>query len=617
MPPLRPDQPATSTDDAPDRRARKDGSVAWRRVSHRTDVATQPDIARLMAGLEPAQREAVLANAPVVCVLAGAGTGKTKVLTLRVARRVLDASVHPSHVLVCTFSRKAAEELRARLFTLGVGRDVHAGTLHRAALRLIAHHCHDRAQNPPQVVADRRPLLAELLDHAPGTSPSRRADASRRSRTQRSDHERDARRTAVSRLDTEIGWAKSRLVGPSDYEAAARSASRRAFAPAARIAELYAHYEEERRRRRVLDLDDLVWHCGDLLEQDPSFAQAVRWWHRHLFVDEMQDLSDAQYRLLRLLAGDEPDLFVVGDPNQSVYGWNGADPELLQRVTEEYAGTRVVRLETNHRCTAPVVRLASAALGRPTPPPSAHDEGPLPVVARLDNDVEEARWVARQVWVAHRPGRRWSTIAVLARTNAQLSRIAQALLDEHVPYRISGAELGPASDVREAPDDSQGTDPRHVAEPSPAHVDLEATDGSAQGAMDEQQDAVVLSTFHRAKGLQWRTVFVVGVSDGLVPLVTARSSAAKAEERRLFYVALSRAEEELTCTWALRQGAATAGDNAPERRASPWLAPVERALEQMRHDRAEATPARAARHLAAIRDLLSSASPPPPFDTTT
>ena len=587
-------------------------SVAWLRVAHRTDTATQPDIARLVAGLEPAQMEAVLADAPVVCVLAGAGTGKTKVLTLRVARRILDASAHPGHVLVCTFSRKAAEELRGRLFTLGVGREVDAGTFHRTALRLIAHHCHDRAQATPTIVADRRPLLAELLDQSHSTS-RQRTDPNRRSRAARAELEPVARRSDAARLDAEIGWAKSRLVGPSGYEEAAREASRRTFLPAARVADLYARYEEARRRRRLLDLDDLVWHCGDLLEQEPAFARAIRWWHRHLFVDEMQDLSDAQYRLLRLLAGDTPDLFVVGDPNQSVYGWNGADPELLHRMTEEFAGTRVVRLETNHRCTTPVVQLASAALGRATPPPSARGDGPLPTVARLANDVEEARWVARQVWIAHRPGRRWSSIAVLARTNAQLVRIAEALGDEHVPHRISGAELGPASDVRGARDDPGAADPGAADlvtgdRPGPLRSELAVCDAYASPHVDAPDDAVVLSTFHRAKGLQWRTVFVVGASDGLVPLVAARSNAAKAEERRLFYVALSRAEEELTCTWALRPGAATAADETPERRASPWLAPLEHTLQELRHGSADASPARTAQHLAEMRGLLSSPS---------
>ncbi len=561
-----------------------------------------------------------MANDPVVCVLAGAGTGKTRVLTLRVARRVRDRSAHATHVLVCTFSRRAAEELRDRLWTLGIGSEVKAGTFHRTALRLIAQHRQDRGQPPPAVVADRRPLLAELLaDRRPlsgelsggglGTPRGRAYGGShpvRRGNRRRSD---------VSRLDAEIGWAKARLVAPCGYEAAARQAGRRASVPAARVAELYERYESARRLRGVLDLDDLLWHCGDLLEQDDAFARGIRWWHRHVFVDEMQDLNDAQYRLLRLLVGEEPDLFVVGDPNQSVYGWNGADPDLLRRVTEEFAGTRVVHLETNHRCTAPVVRIAAAALGRGQPPPAARPDGAPPTVTRLANDEEEARWVARHVWLARHPGTRWSSIAVLARTNAQLARIATALDAEHVPSAVSGAELGPASDVRAgrgraAEDDGSeapGTGRTTYSHGVTAGGDTGGDAGGHEGG-DAGEDAVVLSTFHRAKGLQWRCVFVVGVSDGLVPLVTARSSAAKAEERRLFYVALTRAEEELACTWALRPDGASAFDGAAERRASPWLSSVEQALAELHEGAAEASPALAAAHLAAMRDLL----PPSP-----
>jgi DNA helicase II / ATP-dependent DNA helicase PcrA len=573
------------------------GSVAWQRVPARTDVAALPDTAGLLAGLEPAQREAVLANDPVVCVLAGAGTGKTRVLTLRVVRRVQDQSAHATHVLVCTFSRKAAEELRDRLWTLGVGREVRAGTFHRSALRLIAHHRQARGQAPPAIMADRRPVLAELLDTA-GPSPRRARPARHRSGS----------RSDVARLDAEIGWAKARLVTPGEYEEAAGRAARRPLTPAPRIAELYARYEEVRRARRVLDLDDLLWHCGNLLEEDPAFARAVRWWHRHLFVDEMQDLNEAQYRLLRLLVGHEPDLFVVGDPNQSVYGWNGADPQLLHRVTEEFAGTRVVRLETNHRCAAPVVRVATAALGEDDPPTSSRGEGPLPAVVCLANDVEEARWVARRVWLAHRPGRHWSSIAVLSRTNAQLTRIAGALDAARVPYRFSGSELGPASDVR-APAREE-TD-EAAASPEPGTHDDTAGDAEDGATPVPADDAVVLSTFHRAKGLQWRAVFVVGLSDGLVPLVTARSRAAKDAERRLLYVALTRAEEELACTWALRPDAASADDGVTERRASPWLAPVERLVEEMLGDAGEAGPGRVAAHIARMRSLL-----PPPADGT-
>jgi DNA helicase-2/ATP-dependent DNA helicase PcrA len=571
------------------------------------------DIADLVVGLEPAQREAVLADDPVVCVLAGAGTGKTRVLTIRVARRVMDGTAHPTHVLVCTFSRKAADELRDRLWLLGVGSEVRAGTFHRTALRVIAHRRLERGQSPPVVVADRRPLLAELLEGGGGAARGARSTA--RSRPPRRAPARHL--GEASRLDAEIGWAKSRLVGPSGYEEAARAARRRASIPAGKVAELYALYEVARHRRGAFDLDDLLWHCGDLLEEDAGFSRSIRWWHRHLFVDEMQDLNDAQYRLLRLLVGEEPDLFVVGDPNQSVYGWNGADPALLQRVTEEFAGTRVVRLQTNHRCAAPVVKIAAAALGESASPPSARGDGPLPAVQCLADDDDEARWVARKIWLAHRPGRRWSSIAVLARTNAQLTRVAAALEAEHVAYRISGGELGPASDVR-VPRKGTDADP---AGDAGASEDTD-TDGEAGGTADARvphartapadadDDAVVLSTFHRAKGLQWRTVFVIGVSDGLVPLVTARSSAARAEERRLFYVALTRAEEELACTWALRSEAASSSATASsaagaaERRPSPWLASVERVLDGLREDHEEAGPARAAEHLSRMRALL-------------
>ena len=554
------------------------------------------DVTGLVAGLEPAQRAAVLADDPVVCVLAGAGTGKTRVLTLRVARRVQDRSAHPTHVLVCTFSRKAADELRDRLWTLGVGAELHAGTFHRTALRLIAQHRADHKEAPP-TIADRRSLLAVALGRG---GPPEGSPSARRGGTQAAHHRTPARvRTDLARLDAEIGWAKARLIGPAQYEEAARRAGRRSSVPAARVAERYAHYEEIRRQRGALDLDDLLWHCGDLLEQDQPFADAVRWWHRHVFVDEMQDLNEAQYRLLRLLVGDEPDLFVVGDPNQSVYGWNGADPALLGRVTEEYAGTRVVRLDTNYRCSSQVVTVASAALGRhDDPPPSARRDGPLPTVTCLPTDAEEARWVARRVWLAHRPGRRWSSIAVLARTNAQLTRLTEALTAERVPHRFAGASLTPASDVTGAGNDQRGA--REKAAPD-AEDDLDTDDTSE---IDDGGDAVMLSTFHRAKGLEWRTVFVIGVSDGLVPLVTARSKAAQDEERRLFYVALTRAEDELACSWALHADDDTAPPASSARRPSPWLAAVERTLEEMRAGSQDAGPARAASQLDRIRALL-------------
>ena len=280
------------------------------------------------------QREAIESDEPLLCVVAGAGAGKTRVLTLRVARRVREGSIEPDRTLVTTFSRKAAEELRTRLYSLGVS-GVKAGTFHRTALGLLREHRELRGRPAPQLLPDRRRLLAEVTTG-------------------------DPRRTRA--LDGEIGWAKARLVSPEHYEAEARRHRRRSGMSAEQVADAYTRYESERSRRRLLDFDDLIVACADALAGDSEFADSIRWRTRHLFVDEMQDVNPAQFRLLTAMLADEPDLFVVGDPNQSVYGFNGADPTLLDRLPDILRGTKVIRLDENHRCTPQVVAVATAVL---------------------------------------------------------------------------------------------------------------------------------------------------------------------------------------------------------------------------------------------------------------
>jgi DNA helicase-2/ATP-dependent DNA helicase PcrA len=517
----------------------------------------------LPPGLTPAQREAIMIEHPVLCILAGAGAGKTGVLTLRVARRSVDGSASAEHTLVCTFSRKAADELRVRLFRLGVV-GVTAGTIHRAALRILRDWRDSSGGPVPTVIGDRRRLLETVL----------------------ADHK--ASRATSLQLEAEIGWAKARMIGPSGYEAAARRANRVVRVPMPLIAELFAAYEDTRRRRGVLDLDDLLLESAVVLDENPAFAEGVRWRFRHLYVDEMQDVNAAQFRLLRALVADEPDLFVVGDPNQSVYGWNGADPGLLAELPELFSDTRVIRLDDNHRCTPAIVRLAAAALDASSPTPaSSRSEGPIPVVAEHGSDGDEAQWVARQAWLAHRPGRRWSHLAVLARTNAQLRAVAEALDRQGIPYTFASGELGPASDLGPSADD--GT------------VNIVAVDGAAPFA-DEPIDGVVLSTFHRAKGLQWPCVFVIGLSEGLVPIGSARVEAALEEERRLLYVAMTRAEDELWCSWARDTG--ESGGRRPRRR-SRWLGAVEAARATLEQEQAPAGPETVVEHLAKLRSLVS------------
>ena len=180
------------------------------------------------------------------------------------------------------------------------------------------------------------------------------------------------------------------------------------------MAETYARYEAERTKRRLLDFDDLIGACGDALAGDSDFADRIRWRSRHLFVDEMQDVNPAQFRLLTAPLSDEPDLFVVGDPNQSVYGFNGADPTLLDRLPEILRGTKVIRLDENHRCTPQVVAVATAVLrdggsGDVVPPSTTRVDGPVPQVVRHDTDHDEAAWAASRAKLARAPGRLWST----------------------------------------------------------------------------------------------------------------------------------------------------------------------------------------------------------------
>jgi DNA helicase-2/ATP-dependent DNA helicase PcrA len=525
--------------------------------------------------LTMAQREAIESEDPLLCVVAGAGAGKTRVLTLRVARRVRDGSIDADRTLVTTFSRKAADELRARLWSLGVS-GVRAGTFHRTALGLLREQRELRGRPAPQLLPDRRRLLADVTTG-------------------------DPRRTRA--LDGEIGWAKARLVPPDQYEGEARRHRRRSGVSHDQVADAYARYEAERARRRLLDFDDLIVACADALAGDSEFADSIRWRSRHLFVDEMQDVNPAQFRLLTALLSDDPDLFVVGDPNQSVYGFNGADPTLLNRLPEILRGTKIIRLDENHRCTPQVVAVATevlrdvggAAGSEVVPPRTTRVDGPVPRVVSHATDVDEAAWAAHQAKLSRTPGRRWSSIAVLTRTNAQLTKVLAAMEAAGVPAAIAGADLGPASDLRGAS--------RRGAAGGPAFVGRGVDPEGDEDAVDAvPRDHVVLSTFHRAKGLQWQTVFVLGLSGGLMPLASAQMPSAIEEERRLLYVALTRSEDELWCSWFERSGNER---GEVERGPSPWLAPIERAIEELDKEAAPVAASEVSSRVAELRRRLA------------
>jgi DNA helicase-2/ATP-dependent DNA helicase PcrA len=484
-------------------------------------------------------------------VQAGAGSGKTRVLTLRVARRIQDGSAEADHSVVVTFTRKAAQQLRQRLGGFGVGvaipsatgaapgPGVRAGTLHQLALTLLRRHALDARQPPPNVADHRFRLVSEIVGDP----------------------------MVVPVVAAEIGWAKSRSLDPDSYGPAALAADRTPSIPVDRVTGYFRAYQVALARRHAIDLDDLVVAAADLILDDPTFAEGVHWRYRHLSVDEFQDINPAQYRLIEALMGDRRDLLAVGDPNQAIYGWNGADSGLIIRLPTLVAGMEVIRLDENHRSTPQVVAAAAAALGSAAHgvPRASGAAGPMPVVTAYDDETAEAEGVASRLLHEIEGGRTWSEQAVLARTNDQLSVISRALKRSGIPFRIAPA-----------PEAQPTTRPKR----------------SGEG----DQDAVELATFHRAKGLEWESVCVVGIEDGLVPIVHAGTRAARDEERRLLYVALTRASVQLHCSWA--RSRRTNGGRRVDRQPSPWLAAVARVA---RAGSGRITPVDAGRRIAELR----------------
>lgn len=472
---------------------------------------------RATEGLDPEQRAAVLAPVGPVLVVAPAGSGKTRVLTRRIAHRLADGSATHLHLLVLTFTRQAAWELTRRLGRLGVRERLTVGTFHAVALQVLREQA-EISRRPAPTVLDRPIELLRELPRLP-------IDA------------------AV--LATEAEWAGSRGVTSERYEAELALTSRRPAAPPSRVAEGLARYESAKRARRLLDFGDLLSHGARLAEHDPGARRLLQWRFRHVHVDEYQDVNPAQHRLLRAWTTMD-DLFVVGDPHQSIYGWNGADPALLHRFTDEHPGSTVIRLTTTYRCPPQVVAVAHEILdanGQWSPrPASALLEGPAPEVHAFADELAEARGVATLVRRSRSIGAPWRSIAVLARTHALLDPVRSALTAAGIPV----TPLGARRDASPTPDDR----PLDDDEPRPADA-----------------DGVVLATFHAAKGLEWSTVVIVAAETGVMPMAGI-SPAQRAEEARLAYVACTRSRRALHLTWARSR-------DGRRPTLSPWLASLD------------------------------------------
>ena len=540
----------------------------------------------LLAGLDPEQRQVALAARGPVCVLAGAGTGKTRAITYRIAYAALSGTVDPAHVLALTFTVRAAGELRGRLRQLGVGQ-VRASTFHAAALRQLNYFW-------PRVVGGRPP---QLIDSKAGLV----REAAKRARVRL-----DGTPGALADTAAEIEWAKVIQVRPDGYPAAAAVAGRSAVAGADNLAAVYAAYEELRRERHLIDFESVLELTAAILIDSRVAAGQVHDIFRHFVVDEYQDVNPLQKLLLEAWLGDRDDLCVVGDPNQVIYSFTGATSTYLTGFTAEFPAATVVRLVRDYRSTPQVVAVANQLVRSASPLAAQRPPGPRPVLIEYPDDPAEAAGLAHRVRTLMKAGVPAREIAILVRVNADTERFELALAEAGLPYVIRGAErfydrpvvrqalvllrgaargetagdssdslpdsvrhvltgigltprppsaLRGAASVRENWESlaaiAQLADDMHAAGPEATLADFSAElTMRADLGQAPAVDGVTLASMHAAKGLEWDAVLLPGLVEGLMPIVHARTAEALEEERRLLYVAVTRAREHLCLSWS-------------------------------------------------------------------
>ena len=552
-------------------------------------MAEPGDPERILDGLNDAQRRAALASSGPVAILAGAGTGKTRVISRRAAYAIATGVVPASEVLLVTFTDKAAAEMAERLRALRQP-GVTARTFHAHALSQLRHFWpagHDGAP-APAILESKFPIIGRIARALPG----------------------GYRFTPVKDLAGEIEWAKNRRIAAGGYPAAAAAARREPPIPVELMARTFADYERSKARAGRIDFEDMLGATIDLLENDAEAAAIVRARKRWFSVDEYQDTNPLQERLLTLWAGDRPDVCVVGDEDQTIYSFTGASSGYLRDFARTHPGTTVVELTENYRSSPEILGLANrliASTGRAKALTATRSSGPPPGCVPYADAEAELAGLVRTIRARIDEGIVPPEIAVLVRMNAQLAPIESALTTAGIPYVVRGGRFYERPDVRAAIRAIEraklaavgadlwaaietvfraalGYDPQ--ATPSGPEERERAADlgvllaivaefagarssrSNPPGAADvlaelARRDAaeranvaggVTLSTIHRAKGLEWDAVVLPGLEEGTLPTGQAAADPeALDEERRLLYVGITRARIHLAVSWAARR----------------------------------------------------------------
>lgn len=513
------------------------------------------DAGVLVDFLDDDQRRAVTCEPTAIIVHAGAGSGKTRVLTHRIAWRVAQGSADSARVLAITFTREAAAEMRRRLRLLGVTRHDRSGdgdqptigTFHSVALALLRRRASDTSATVPQIVGNRTTLLNQALGE-------------------------DALGRQTNLVLAEIDWAHARLITPDRYVREIERLGRRTPVDAQRIAVAYGAYERLKTKRGIADLDDLLTLATRALHERPDFAAATRFRFRHLFVDEAQDMNPLQFSFFEALRGGRDDVFVVGDPLQAIYGWNGADPSIFRGLPDVFNQPTVLTLPSNYRCTPQILDVARhvASHDGTTPAVRSRRTPGLPVeIVELEDEIDESL-VVRRIVEQHLRSGVDPSIAVLARTHTLLEPIAAALTGAGIPVASRRASTARSNAIDEVSDcrtrhdlavwaadvivESADDDERIVAEQLQAYLreNNGPTDGRTAAAHlravqgSPERYGVELLTFHAAKGREFADVVLIGAEAGFLPHSSATSPEQHREEARLAYVACTRAADRLT-----------------------------------------------------------------------
>ena len=529
----------------------------------------------ILAALDEDQRQVALATRGPVCVIAGAGTGKTRAITHRIAYAAAIGTMDPSKVLALTFTARAAGEMRTRLRSLGVP-TVAARTVHSAALKQLIYFWPTVfGGRTPDLINSKTPFLTEAVNRADLTGEIRITS-----------------RETMRDIATEIEWAKVSQVAPIDYLDQVNARQLKPRVKAEHIAAIYVAYESLKKQELAIDFEDVLLLTSAMLEEERIVRERVQDQYRYFTVDEYQDISPIQQRLINAWLGSRKDICVVGDPAQTIYSFAGATPVFLNTFTQRFPEAEVIRLSTGYRSTPEITFAANALLRNSSMGQeltASNDHGLHPSVDGYKDESGEIAGILKQITELLAEGTAPQEIAILARTNSQLKGVERAMNSKGLPYQVRSTErFFERQDVRDFLKQvrqasvlpTEGAtwidELRTIAQPyltgesidgiaALLHLgrELDSDDGftpkTLRGFLREVEDrvtqnnpptmpVVTLATLHAAKGLEWERVFLMGASEGILPLETGSTGtpdSVVAEERRLFYVGMTRAKVDL------------------------------------------------------------------------